>query len=121
MSFSFITPRTPKPTINSPSAEISPNSVVPTEWKYLVKREHPWRQQLYVKGCKLLASTVWQDLAINQMSPEEAADNWSLPLDAIYEIIQYCETHQEILKLEADEERCRLIAKGVSFELKTAA
>ena len=97
------------------------SSVEIAHWQYLVKRSHPWRRQLYIKGRKLLASTIWQDILSNQMSNEEAADNWDLPLDAIYEVIRYCESHQELLKLEADEEQYCLTTKGVSFELKTAA
>ena len=89
------------------------------DWQYLVERPHPWRRQLYIKGRKLLASTVWQDMIANQMSIEEAADNWSLPLAAIEEAIHYCESHQELLKLEAEEERYRLEQQGVSLELKT--
>jgi predicted ATPase len=50
------------------------------------------------------------------MSPEEAADDWDLPLEAIDEAIRYCETHQELLKQEAEEERYRLEQKGVSLE-----
>lgn len=87
-------------------------------WQYLVERPHPWRRQLYIKGRKLLASTVWQDMLVNEMSPEEAADNWNLPLAAIREVIQYCESHQELLQMEADEERYRLEVKGVSLEPK---
>ncbi|MGA9379773.1 MAG: DUF1778 domain-containing protein, partial [Phormidium sp.] len=75
----------------------------------------PWRRQLYIKGHKLLASTVWQDAIANQMSPEQAAENWDLPLPAIYEVIRYCESHQELIKLESDEERYRLEEKGVSL------
>ncbi|NWF58494.1 MAG: hypothetical protein HXY43_04070 [Fischerella sp.] len=90
-------------------------------WQYLVARPHPWRKQLYIKGRKLLASTVWQDMIANQMSPEEAAENWDLPLSAIHEAIHYCESHQELLKLEADEERYRLEEKGVSLESTNAA
>ncbi len=86
------------------------------DWQYLVSRPHPWRKQLYIKGHKLLASTVWQDMVTNQMSPEQAAENWDLPLSAIYEAIQYCKSHQELLKLEADEERYRLEVKGVPLE-----
>ncbi len=85
-------------------------------WQYLVTRPHPWRKQLYVKGHKLLASTVWQDTLTNQLSPEQTAENWDLPISAIYEVMQYCESHQELLKLEADEERYRLQAKGVTLE-----
>ncbi|AFY34347.1 hypothetical protein [Calothrix sp. PCC 7507] len=90
-------------------------------WQYLVLRPHPWRRQLYIKGRKLLASTVWQDMTSNQMSPEQAAENWDLPLSAIYEALHYCESHQGLLKLEADEERHRLEAKGVPLEPTNAA
>jgi hypothetical protein len=91
------------------------------DWQYLVTRPHPWRRQLYIKGRKLLASIVWQDLITNQMSAEQAAENWNLPLPAIHEIIDYCQNNQELLKLEADEERYRLAAKGVTLEPTTAA
>jgi uncharacterized protein (DUF433 family) len=90
-------------------------------WQYLVARPHAWRKQLYIKGRKLLASTICRDMTANQMSPEQAAENWDLPLSAIYEAIDYCESHQELLKLEADEERYRLEAKGVQLESTNAA
>ncbi len=90
-------------------------------WQYLVARPHAWRKQLYIKGRKLLASTIWRDMTANGMSPEQAAENWDLPLSAIYEAIDYCESHQELLKLEADEERYRLEAKGVQLESTNAA
>jgi uncharacterized protein (DUF433 family) len=85
-------------------------------WTYLVARPHPWRRQLYVKGRRLRASTVWMDMQTNSMTPEQAADNWDLPLAAIEEIIRYCESHQELLALEADEERRRLLEENVSLE-----
>ena len=91
------------------------------DWKYLAKRNHPWRKQLYIKGRKLLASTVWQDAITNEMSREEAAANWDLPIDAIDEVFRYCESHQDLLKLEADEAYYRLVSKGASFESKVAA
>jgi uncharacterized protein (DUF433 family) len=90
-------------------------------WQYLIARPHPWRKQLYIKGRKLLASIIWRDMTANGMSPEQAAENWDLPLSAIYEAIDYCQKHQEILKLEADEERYRLEVKGVQVEPTNAA
>ena len=90
-------------------------------WQYLIARPHPWRKQLYIKGRKLLASTIWRDMTANPMSPEQAAQNWDLPLSAIYEAINYCENHQELVKLEADEERYRWEAKKVQLEPTNAA
>jgi uncharacterized protein (DUF433 family) len=97
------------------------NTVEIEDWQYLVARTHPWRRQLYIKGRKLPASTIWQDMLANEMSAKQAAENWDLPLPAIYEVIRYCESHHELLKLEADEERYRLAIKGVSLESTTAA
>jgi hypothetical protein len=54
----------------------------------------------------------------NDMSPEEAADDWDLPLKAILEAIHYCETHQELLKQEAEEERYRLEQKESPLSLR---
>jgi uncharacterized protein (DUF433 family) len=91
------------------------------DWQFLLARSHPWRKQLYIKGRKLLAATVWRDMVANQMSPEQAADNWDLPLAAIQEVVQYCETHQDLLKLEAEEERYFLQESGFSVEPGFAA
>lgn len=97
------------------------NTTEVQNWQYLVARPHSWRRQLYIKGRKLLASTVWQDMMANEMSPEQAAENWDLPLSAIYEVTHYCESHRELLKMEADEERYRLEQKGFSIEPRTAS
>ena len=88
--------------------QLAQNQVEIDDWQYLAKQNHPWRKQLYVKGQKLLASTVWQDMITNGMSVDEAADNWDLPLDSINEVVRYCESHQDLLKLEADEEAYKL-------------
>ncbi|MGK7878350.1 MAG: hypothetical protein AB4426_35120 [Xenococcaceae cyanobacterium] len=87
------------------------------EWQYLEKRPHPWRKQLYLKGKRVKASVIYSDMIVNDETPEEAADNWDLPLAAISEVIQYCESHQELLKQEAAEER-RIVLEGVTLEPK---
>ncbi len=99
--------------------DLEPNPGV--HWQYLVEHAHPWRKQLYVKGRKLRAFTVWRDMIANKLSLEEAAENFDLPLDAISEIVQYCESHQDLLNMEADEERLRLEEKGVSLEPNASA
>ena len=88
------------------------------QWKYLEKRPHLWRKQLYVKGRRLKAFGVWMDMIVNEMTTYEAADNWDLPLAAIEEIIEYCETNQELLKQEADQERHYLEERGINLEPK---
>ena len=76
-----------------------------TAWRYLAPRSHSWKRQLFLKGRRLTAANVWYDMLANQMTPEEAADNWDLPLEAIEEIVRYCEENRDLIGMEADEEK----------------
>jgi uncharacterized protein (DUF433 family) len=87
-----------------------------TTWQYLESRPHPWRKQLYIKGRKLRAFTLQANMIANSLAPEEAADNWELPLTAISEVIEYCAQNQELLQQEAEEEKRRLETAGVKLE-----
>jgi uncharacterized protein (DUF433 family) len=91
-----------------------------TQWQYLEKRPHPWRQQLHFKGKRLRPFTVWMTMLVEKMSPSEAADDWDLPLAAVSEAIAYCEANQELLQREAEEERRYLEERGISVEPKIA-
>jgi hypothetical protein len=85
-------------------------------WMYLVAQAHPWKKQLYVKGRKLPAAAVWNSMHANKMTVSQAADDWDLPEAAINEIVSYCDSHQEFLKMEAEEELRRLNERGISLE-----
>jgi hypothetical protein len=74
-----------------------------------------------LRGASSSLATLWRDMIANDMTPEQAADNWDLPLAAIQEAIQYCEIHQDLLRLEAEEEQYRLQEQGVSFEPSAVA
>ena len=39
------------------------------------------------------------------MTEADAVYNWDLPLEAIQEIVEYCQTHQELLRQEARQGR----------------
>ena len=82
---------------------------------YLVRREHPWRKQMSVKGRSLLAATVWRDLLANRQTPAEAAAEWGIPVEAVEESICWCESHRALLEMEAEEERRRLADAGVTL------
>ena len=90
-------------------------------WKYLVERPHKWRRQLYVKGRRLPAAVVWSDMLVNNQTKEAAAEDWDLPLDALDEIVEYCEQNRALLDMEADEERRHLVAAGVDLGDETPA
>jgi hypothetical protein len=84
-------------------------------WRWLVARPHPWRRKLWVKGRKILAAQVWLDMNRNQLTKNQAARDWDLPLEAVEEIVRYCEENAALIALEADEERCRLSDAGVQL------
>lgn len=49
----------------------------------------------------------------NGMSPEAVADSKDLPLAAVSEAIEYCETNRELLEREAKAERLYSEERGV--------
>ena len=84
-------------------------------WRWLVARPHPWRRQFWVKGRKLMAAQVWSDMNSNQLTAEQAALDWDLPLEAVEEIVRYCKENAALIALEADEERRRLNDAGIQL------
>lgn len=86
------------------------------EWKWLTNRAHAWRRQKYIKGRRLMASVVWRSMLANQLSIEEAAEDWELPIEAVQEALSWCEANRELIAAEADEERQVARESGVRVE-----
>lgn len=86
------------------------------QWNWLVQRDHPWKKQLWLKGRKVLASSIWNDMRANRLSNQESQENWELPEEAIDEIVSYCEENIALIKAEANEEKLRLKKMGVKLE-----
>ncbi len=87
-----------------------------SEWKYLAPRPQPSKNQLYVMGRRLTAYNVWMDMLVNKRTREETADDWDLPIEAVDEIIRYCEQNAATLGAQADAEKQWLIDQGVEVE-----
>src|SRR5262249_50712899 len=82
------------------------------EWTHLVRRKHPWRQQLYVKGRNVTVGQLLSTVKANGLTPEQAAEELDLPLGAIVEALAYAEQNRELLEFEAAYERLLLASKG---------
>jgi uncharacterized protein (DUF433 family) len=91
-------------------------SLKPPRYRYLVQRPHEWRQQLYVKGRRLTAATVFKDYRLEKRTPQQIAEDWDLPLDAVLECIYYCQENQALLAMEAEEDVKQLAKLGVKIE-----
>ena len=59
-------------------------------------------------------------MLVNRLSREQAADNWDLPVEAVDEIVVYCEPNKALLEMEAAEGMRRLEQKGINIEPQTA-
>jgi uncharacterized protein (DUF433 family) len=90
-------------------------------WTYLTPRPHAWKRQLFIKGRRMTAANVWYDMLANQRSVEATAENWDLPVQAVEEIIRYCEAHRDLIGMEADEEKRFLLEKGVKLAPEAGA
>lgn len=79
---------------------------------YLVERPHAWRRQLGIKGRNMTAAQLVASMNANRLDAVQAAADFDLPLEAIHEAVRYCQEQAELLALEANEERRRLVERG---------
>jgi uncharacterized protein (DUF433 family) len=83
-------------------------------WQYLVRRQHPWRKQLYLKGRNMTARQLVGSMKANDLNETAAAEDYRLPADAIREALAYVERNKELLETEAEIERLMLKRGGVA-------
>jgi uncharacterized protein (DUF433 family) len=63
-------------------------------WKYLEPHPKSFYKQLFVKGTRIRAEILfgWTVDGSEPMTPEEVADSYGLPLEAVQEAIAYCQS-----------------------------
>ena len=81
-------------------------------WKHLVRRNHPWRRQLYIKGRKMTVRQLLSSIPASGSSEEDAAENLDLPVEAIREALAYAEENAALLTYETAYEHLRLAERG---------
>jgi uncharacterized protein (DUF433 family) len=88
-------------------------------WKHLVRRHHPWRKQLYLKGRNLTVRQLVGSIKANKLSPQEASESFELPVEAIEEALRYAEENKPLLDYEAFRGRQLLQEKGYDLASET--
>ena len=83
-------------------------------WRYLVRRQHPWRQQLYVKERNMTARQLVGSMKANQLDEEAAAADYRLPVEAVREAVAYVGRNRKLLETEAEIERLMLARGGIA-------
>jgi uncharacterized protein (DUF433 family) len=67
-------------------------SETPREWKYLERRPGSSYQQLCIKGKRIWAWTLYCESFVEKepRTPEQLAEDWDIPVEAVREAIEYC-------------------------------
>lgn len=87
-----------------------------SKWTWLVERDHPWRRQLWVKGRTLTGGALASTLETERWSPEQAAHEFELEVDAVLEAIEYAHLNGALIEAEEAEDRLAAqAATGGSF------
>lgn len=75
------------------------------QWKWLVARDHPWRRQLWIKGRKITAGDLVRTMQVEGWSPEEAARQFELEVEAVLEAQRYADQEADLIAAEQAENR----------------
>lgn len=68
------------------------------EWTWL--EAHPGRRQLWVKGRNLTAGDLARTIEVEGWTPEQAADQYDLSVEAVVEVQRYAEIAQDLIAAE---------------------
>ncbi len=78
------------------------------EYLYLTSRPHAWKKQLFIKGLNMSAAQLNQHMQREGWTPQKAAEEFDLPLEAVLESIHYIHHHRKLIDMENLEEQRRL-------------
>ncbi|MFO0965027.1 MAG: hypothetical protein U0793_05485 [Gemmataceae bacterium] len=82
-------------------------------YKYLQPKRGSNYRQLAVNG-RIRAEVLYrQTVGPERLTPEEVANEYGLPLDAVLEAIHYCEHNRELLAAERAHEEATIAARGL--------
>jgi uncharacterized protein (DUF433 family) len=87
----------------------------PREWQYLERRPGSSYQQLGIKGKRIWAWTLYCEF-MNEKAPrppQELAEDWGVPLEAVEEAIRYCQSDPP--ELREDHEKDELLAQAIGM------
>jgi len=74
-------------------------------YRYLMRQPDHWlRQAFFIGRPKLPVSRVVEAMQANGQSLEEAARDWSLPVAAVAEALDYCPRFRDVLDADAADE-----------------
>ena len=83
-------------------------------YQHLESRSHSHYRQLWIKGRHIRAEVLYRlTIGAEPRTPEEVAQDYDLPVGAVYEAIDYARRHQELLAAERARETSRMKTLGL--------
>ena len=91
-------------------------SSVSTHYKFLERNPKSNYKQLFVKGTKISARTLYGRYMSEEepMTPEEIAEDYGLPIEAVREAIAYCDTDPVAIREDFAREEAIMEATGMN-------
>jgi uncharacterized protein (DUF433 family) len=75
-----------------------------SNYSYLLLRPHAWRRQLSFKGRRLTVGQFLGRMRTKRWTPEQAAAEFEIPIEAAYEAIDYGERYAALIAAEDAED-----------------
>jgi uncharacterized protein (DUF433 family) len=87
----------------------------PREWKYLERRPGSSYQQLCIKGKRIWAWTLYCEFMNDRepRTPQQLAEDWGVPLEAVHEAIAYCQSDPP--ELREDHHKDDILAEAIGM------
>lgn len=83
---------------------------------HLIARPGSWRRQFWLRGRNMTVGQLVAWMRANELSPEEVAEDFDVPLAQVEEVLAYYETHRDLVDAELREEKRYLQDKGYAVE-----
>jgi uncharacterized protein (DUF433 family) len=86
------------------------------QWKYLAPNPKSKYRQLFIKGTRIRAEVLYGCTVDGSelMTPEQVAEDYGLPLEAVREAIAYCESHPDVIAADHRMEERIMEATGMN-------
>jgi uncharacterized protein (DUF433 family) len=87
-----------------------------TNWKYLEPRPKSFYRQLFIKGTRIQARSLygWYMSEEEPMTREQLAEEFHLPVEAVCEAIAYCESNPPEIDADRLREEALMSATGMN-------
>src|SRR5215471_2221094 len=83
------------------------------QYKFLGPRYGSNYRQYFLKGTKIRAEVLYDEtVGPDARTPEQVAEDFEVPVEAVYEAIRYCQENEDVLDQDREMESASIRAHG---------